>query len=133
MLIQLRSVFIGAAAAALLVLTLATRPAPSAPVLYTYKQFSTIESVVPGGLGRSRVITSDAQGQMLEKDLQNFYSMTGINFKNILNNDRVIVDNINAITADGWELYQVSTGVNGGGEGGGTGIFITRYLFRKAI
>lgn len=130
--IQFRSLLIGASAAALMVLTMATRPAPAPTVVYTYKQFSTIESVVPAGLGRSRVITSDAEGQILEKELKNFYSATGINFRNVLNNDRVIVDNINGLTAEGWELYQVSTGVNGGGENA-TGIFITRYLFRKPI
>ena len=39
--------------------------------------------------------------------------------------------------SEGWELHTISTGVNdsGGGQGGGggTGIFITRYLFRKAL
>lgn len=111
------------------------RPTP-VPAAYTYRQFSTIESVVPGGLGRSRVITSDEADQLVEKDLLNFYSMTGINFKNVANNDRLIVETINQHVAEGWELHTVSTGVNdsgGGTGGGGTGIFITRYLFRKPM
>ena len=109
------------------------RPAPE-HVIYEYKQFSTIESVVPGGLGRSRIVSTDDQGQVVEKELKNFYSMVGINFGNIANNDRAIVDRINDYNSEGWELVQVSTGshaqLSDGNTGGG--LFITRYLFRKA-
>lgn len=109
------------------------RPSPE-QVKYEYKQFSTIESVVPGGMGRSRILTTDAQGQVLEKDLKNFYSMVGINFGNIANNDDAIVERINQYSNDGWELNAVSTGshaqISDGKSSGG--IFITRYLFRRA-
>ncbi|MBS1938287.1 MAG: hypothetical protein JST98_03320 [Bacteroidetes bacterium] len=100
------------------------------PAQFTYRQFSTIESVVPGGLGRSRIIVSDDESQEVGKDLLNFYSLTGINFKNVASNDRLIVDNINKYTADGWELYQVTTGVQSNDK---AGIFLTRYLFRKPV
>jgi hypothetical protein len=96
---------------------------------YNYKQFSTVESVVPGGLGRSRILSTDASGTTIEKDLQNFYSLTGINFGNITNNDKLIVDKINEYTAEGWELCEVTAGVQSSGER--NGIFITRYLFKK--
>ncbi len=136
MTIDVRTLLLGAAIGAALFLGYSFRPQP-VPQVYTYRQFSTIESVVPGGLGRSRIITSDDKEQAVEKDLLNFYSMTGINFKNVANNDRVIVDAINQYIAEGWELHTVTTGVNdsGGGQGGGggTGIFITRYLFRKPL
>ena len=132
--INVRSLVLGAAAACAIVAAFSFK-AVQAPTRYTWRQFSTIESVVPGGLGRSRIIISDAAEQMVEKDLLNFYSMTGINFKNVANNDRMIVETINQHIAEGWELHTVTTGVNdsGGGQGGGggTGIFITRYLFRK--
>jgi hypothetical protein len=102
-------------------------------VTYEYRQFSTVESVVAGGVGRSRMVSTDSKGTMLEKDLLNFYSMMGINFGNVVNNDKIIVDKINEYTADGWELYTVTAGVHSPAEGkGGTGIFLTRYLFRKA-
>ena len=103
-------------------------------VKYEYKQFSTIESIVAGGLGRSRILTTDDKGQITEKDLENFFSMVGINFGNIAKNDRLIVDKINEFSASGWELYQVTTGAHGNVNNGSTasGIFITRYLFRKA-
>lgn len=128
-----RSLLFGAAFAVALFTGYSFRPTPAAPA-YTYRQFSTIESVVPGGLGRSRVIISDQGDQEVGKDLLNFYSMVGINFKNIANNDRLIVETINEYTNDGWELHVVTTGVNSAAEGkGGTGIFITRYLFRKPV
>ena len=75
-------------ATAVVVIAFAFKPSADNPkTVYEYKQFSTIESVVPGGLSRSRILTTDDDGQYLEKDLKNFYSMTGINFGNIANND----------------------------------------------
>ncbi|OYU97778.1 MAG: hypothetical protein CFE21_01185 [Bacteroidetes bacterium B1(2017)] len=101
---------------------------------YEYKQFSTIESIIPGGAGRSRILSTDASGTMVEKDLLNFYSLVGINFGNISNNDKIIVDKINEYATSGWDLYQVTTGSSTNQSNGSTsgGIFITRYLFRKA-
>ncbi|MFN9519624.1 MAG: hypothetical protein ACK574_07810 [Bacteroidota bacterium] len=101
---------------------------------YEYKQFYTVESIVPGGLGRSRILSTDKSGTMVEKDLMNFYSLVGINFSNISNNDKLIVDKVNEYCSDGWELYQVTTGSSTSQSNGNTsnGIFITRYLFRKA-
>ena len=130
MTVNTRSMLLGAALVAALFLGYSFRPTPEATA-YTYRQFSTIESVVPGGLGRSRVIISDQGDQEVGKDLLNFYSMVGINFKNVASNDRLIVETINEFNATGWELHTVTTGVQSGKEGGG--IFITRYLFRKPV
>jgi hypothetical protein len=112
------------------------------PARYIHRQFSTVESVVPGGLGRSRIIISDDAGQEVGKDLLNFYSMVGINFKNIASNDRMIVETIDKYVSEGWELHTVTTGVqsptwktqgSAGNVNGSMsdGIFITHYLFRK--
>ena len=128
--LNFRSMLLGATLPLALVLGYSFRPTPVATP-YTYRQFSTIESVVPGGLGRSRVIISDAGDQEVGKDLLNFYSMVGINFKNVANNDRLIVETVNEWTGEGWELHTATTGVQSGKEGGG--IFITRYLFRKPV
>jgi hypothetical protein len=131
--IELRSLIIGASFAVTLFLGYSFRSTPQVTA-YEYRQFSTIESVVPGGIGRSRIIISDQGDQEVGKDLLNFYSMVGINFKNIANNDRVIVETINGYVNEGWELHTVVTGVNSASQGkGGTGIFITRYLFRKPV
>lgn len=126
-----------AAIAALIVLAaFSFRPAPQTTdgVTYQYLQFSTIESVIPGGLGRSRILTTDNNGQVIEKDLKNFYSMVGLNFKNIANNDQSIVERINSYASEGWELMSVSTGSHAQTSEGNSsgGLFITRYLFRKA-
>ncbi len=112
---------------------LQAQPTGRTPARYEYKQISTIESVVPGGLGRSRILTTDDRGQLLEKELKNFYSMVGINFENISNNDRVIVDRLNELADQGWDLFQVTSGSNqqANATGTGGGIFITRYLFRR--
>lgn len=107
----------------------------SAPAIrYEYKQITAVESVVPGGLGRSRILTTDDNGQTREKELKNFYSLVGINFDNITNNDRVIVERLNDFSNEGWELFSVITGSNQQSSGGNSsgGIFITRYIFRRA-
>ncbi len=96
---------------------------------YEYLQISAVESVVPGGFGRSRLITTAKDGQVMETELKNFYSLVGINFKNIQNNDRVIVERLNELAQEGWELVAVTSGVESSEQK--TGIFITRYLFRR--
>ena len=122
----------------IVIAVLSFRPSPSATpsqaVTYEYFQFSTIESVIPGGVGRSRILTTDHDGQVLEKELKNFYSMVGLNFKNIANNDQAIVSRINEYSNQGWELVNVVTGSHAQSSDGNSsgGLFITRYLFRKA-
>ena len=125
-----------------------------------YKIITTIESIVPGGLGRSRIIEntqeidasqfttqrsdgkdskqgdvkrSDAKIDALnETKILNFYSMTGINFQNIASNDAMITSILNTLSAGGWELFTVVSGVESdAGKDDGNGVFITRYVFRK--
>ena len=95
-----------------------------------FLQVTAVESVVPGGLGRSRLITIGEGGKMDEVKLENFFSMVGINFENIRLNDKMITDKISYLTSQGWELKFVSTGVYAADKS--TGIFITRYTFAKA-
>lgn len=97
---------------------------------YEYYIVTTIESVVPMGLGRSRMISTDENGKTDEVKLENFFSAVGINFGNIRENDAMIADKISKMSAEGWELHHISNGVYGADTS--TGIFITRYLFRKA-
>ncbi|MFN0031740.1 MAG: hypothetical protein ACKVOR_06240 [Flavobacteriales bacterium] len=96
-------------------------------------QVTSVESVVPGGLGRSRFIVTDSKGQLEEVKLENFFSLVGINFENIRNNDQMVATKLGELTAQGWELTDVSSGAYSGGADGGTGIFITRYLFKRSI
>ena len=127
-----------------------------------YKVVTSVESIVPMGLGRSRIIeslqetsadaltTTRTQGDKSEQSnvkrkdakidnfnetkLLNFYSATGINFQNIASNDALIADKINTLVLAGWELTFVVSGVESdSGQGDGTGIFITRYFFKRTL
>ena len=98
---------------------------------YQWRQMTAIESVVPAGLGRSRLITTDENGKMEEIKLQNFFSVSGINFGNVRENDLEITSKVSEFTGDGWELYSVTSGVYSGAGKGDNGIYVTRYLYRK--
>lgn len=125
-----------------------------------YKVITIVESIVPGGLGRSRLIenTSDMdidnfttsrvdgkksdQGSVKRKDakidelneskLLNFYSLAGINFQNIASNDALITSKMNKLAEEGWELmFVTSAAESDAGKDDGTGIYITRMIFKK--
>lgn len=114
--------------AALFTLSFAFAQAQTA-VKYEWKQMTAIESVVPGGLGRSRLITTDTKGEVVEIKLENFFSLVGINFGNIKENDRVLTESIQKMSDEGWELHTTTSGVYSSENT--TGIFVTRYLFRR--
>lgn len=98
---------------------------------FEFMQLTTIESVVPAGLGRSRMITTKPNGETEEIKLENFFSAVGINFGNVRNNDKIIADKITEFANQGWELVNTTTGVYGNDNS--TGIFITRYLFKRKV
>lgn len=127
---------------------------------FEYKIITSVESIVPGGLGRSRLVennetvnTADLttqrtkgkdsdQGKISRKDakieelgetkLLNFYSMVGINFQNIASNDAIVQAKMNELAVQGWELSFVTSGVESdAGKDDGQGIFITRYIFKR--
>jgi len=108
---------------------LLTTTLAQAQTKWEWKQMTAIESVVPAGLGRSRLITTDDKGEVVEIKLENFFSLVGINFQNVKDNDRVITESIAKMYDNGWELFNTTSGVYGADRS--TGIFITRYLFRK--
>jgi len=125
-----------------------------------YAVITTVESIVPAGLGRSRMISNKedlntanftrertdgkttSMGEVKRQDLKvdnfeetkmlNFFSATGINFQNIASNDAMISSKLNEMAAAGWELAFVVTGVeSNAGEGDGEGIFVTRFVFKR--
>jgi len=125
-----------------------------------YKVVTIVESIVPGGIGRSRMVeekspldhsgftTERTDGKkskqrgvkrgdakvdkFVETKLLNFYSMVGINFQNVASNDALISSKINEMAQDGWNLKFVTSGVESdAGKGDGKGIFITRLFFTK--
>jgi hypothetical protein len=127
----------------------------------TYKIITTVESIVPGGMGRSRIVENtqaidhkplttnrsdgddDGKQRKVDRDdikidnmnetkILNFYSLMGINFQNIASNDAVITSKINDLVTQGWELAFVTSAVESdSGDKDGKGIFITRYIFKK--
>ena len=127
---------------------------------YEYNVVTSIESIVPMGIGRSRIVqqkqpmdvskftTSRTSGKdskqgdvdrsetkidnFDETKLLNFYSGVGINFQNIASNDALITSKLNQMSTDGWELFTVVSGVESdAGKDDRNGIFITRYVFRR--
>lgn len=124
-----------------------------------YKVITSVESIVPNGLGRSRIINAleekdykeytsvqteedntrnkSKRGEIRVKNFEetkllNFYNLGGIRFQNIAANDALITNMINTMISEGWELAHVISAVESeGGKGDGQGIFITRYIFKK--
>jgi hypothetical protein len=67
-----------------------------------------------------------------ETKLLNFFSVTGINFQNVASNDAMISAKLNEMSAAGWTLSFISTGVeSNAGTTDGEGIFITRFIFKR--
>ncbi len=126
---------------------------------FEYKIITSVESIVPMGLGRSRIISSTEEQNYLdftsqrsaednkqnkskrsdvkiddfeETKLVNFFSVAGINFKNIASNDAIVTSKINTMVTEGWDLAFVTSGVESdSGKGDGQGIYITRYIFKR--
>lgn len=97
-----------------------------------FMQINTIESVLAGGTGRSRMIITFPDGTQKEADLDNLFSMTGINFKNIKDNEDRILRTLRSYTDDGWKLDHVTSLTLSQNDSGAGGIFMTRYLLSKS-
>lgn len=123
---------------------------------------TVVESIVPMGLGRSRMIenmtdvntedfrTSRVDGKKSsqrtvsrkelkvdkfdEAKLLNFFSAAGINFQNIASNDAMIAARIMELESEGYSLVYVTSAVESvGGKDDDSGIFISRMYFRKTV
>ena len=95
-----------------------------------FMQITTVESVVGGGFGRSKMVITKEDGSQEEKDLENLFSMTGINFKNIRANESLILQTIKTYTDAGWKLKSTTPLTLSPGQSS-NGIFMTRYLLVK--
>ncbi len=125
-----------------------------------YAIVTSIESIIPAGLGRSRMIankedlntanfttkrtdgTKSDMGTVKREDIKidnfeetkllNFFSISGINFQNVASNDAMVSAKLNEMAAAGWELAFVTAGVESdSGTTDGEGIFVTRYIFKR--
>ena len=119
-------------AAALLgsgLLTTANVQAQSVAGSFSYQNVTTIESVVAGGFGRSKVIFTPAFKGLAEAPLENLFSLTGLNMSNVTKNEETINRLMQTMNDEGFVLVQavpLTSSIQGGG------IFMTRYIFRKA-
>ncbi len=114
------------------------------------KILTVVESIVPMGLGRSRIVESvdtvsstflsninTARDEMrIEKfneiKLLNLYSGVGINFQNIASNDAIVTAKLVSLLGEGWKISFVLGGVeSNAGKDDGQGIFVTRYILTK--
>jgi len=115
---------------------------------YEYKVITSVESIIPSGLGRSRIVsandernyqdfTSTRTDGKSEKDkrnkskrseirvknfdetkLLNFFNLGGIRFQNIAANDAVVTSKLNTMNDEGWELAFVTSAVESYGGKG---------------
>jgi hypothetical protein len=127
-----------------------------------YKTITVVESIIPSGIGRSRMISAEevknykdytsTRSDDKKKDkrnksnrssirvknfeetkLLNFFNLGGIRFQNIAANDALVDSKINSMAAEGWELAFVNSGVESyGGKGDSNGIYVTRYVFKRS-
>jgi hypothetical protein len=98
-----------------------------------FMQINTVESVVAGGLGRSKMIITNPDGSQKETDLENLFSVAGINFKNIKENEDKLVKTLKTYTDEGWKLDHVTSLTLSQNDSGAGGIFMTRYLLSKPV
>ena len=95
-----------------------------------FMQITTIESVIGGGFGRSKMIITKEDGSQEERDMENLFSLTGMNLKNIKSNESDILKALKTYTDEGWKIDQVTPMTLSPGDKG-PGIFMTRYLLAK--
>lgn len=126
---------------------------------YEIKIITSVESIIPDGFGRSRLISTNDKRDyekftstqteevntrnkskrkeirvtnFEETKLLNFYNIAGIRFQNIAANDAVISSKLTAMISEGWDLAFVTSSVESdSGKKDGNGIFITRYIFKR--
>ena len=142
-----------------LLLLLSLLGLPLCAQVMEYQTVTVIESIIPNGIGRSRMISTEAErdykeftSERSEEDnsrnkssrgdirvknfeetkLLNFFNLGGIRFQNIAANDAVVTSKINAMAEEGWELAFVNSGVESyGGKDDENGIYVTRYIFKR--
>ena len=128
---------------------------------FEIKVMTSVESIIPDGLGRSRLISANdtrdykqftssqtrddnTRNKSKRKDIRvknfeetkllNFYNVGGIRLQNIAANDAIISSKITTMISEGWDLLFVTSGVESdAGEKDGNGIFITRYIFKRKL
>ena len=73
------SLILGFALIVAIPMFMALSPKAEKPAASEWRVVTVVESVVPGKLGRSKVLTMDSNGASSETEIQNIFSLTGIN------------------------------------------------------
>ncbi len=128
---------------------------------YEFTNITIIESIVPSGLGRSRIIEAkDKRDHLMftklmsaddksrnksdrseirveqyeETKILNFYNVGGIRFQNIAANDAVVQSKVNEKLAQGWKIVSINSGVEAySGVDDGDGLYLTRIYFQREL
>tara|TARA_R110000787_G_scaffold192633_1_gene304166 strand:- start:12 stop:482 length:471 start_codon:yes stop_codon:yes gene_type:complete len=126
---------------------------------FEIKVITSVESIIPSGLGRSRLISSNEErdykqftssrteenntrNKSKRKDIRlknfeetkllNFYNLGGIRFQNIAANDALISSKLTKMLSKGWDLMFITSAVESdAGKNDDNGIFITRYILKR--
>ncbi len=126
---------------------------------FEIKVITSVESIIPSGLGRSRLISSNderdykqftssrteennTRNKSKRKDIRlknfeetkllNFYNLGGIRFQNIAANDALISSKLTEMLSEGWDLMFITSAVESdAGKDDDNGIFITRYILKR--
>ena len=88
-----------------------------------YIHINILESVMTGGTGRSRCLITFPDGKSEEFELENYYSMVGVNFGNIKENDKKMTLRMNLLAKEGYQVVSQSSG--------GQGIYSTKIIMMK--
>ncbi|WP_111623469.1 hypothetical protein [Arenibacter echinorum] len=127
--------------------------------VFEIKVITSVESIIPSGLGRSRLISSNderdykqftssrteennTRNKSKRKDIRlknfeetkllNFYNLGGIRFQNIAANDALISSKLTEMLSEGWDLMFITSAVESdAGKNDDNGIFITRYILKR--
>ncbi len=94
-----------------------------AEVRLEYAQINVLESVVTGGAGRSRMLITIPGKPTEELELSNYYSLVGINFKNISKNEDAVIAALNKMSEDGWKVTSTASG--------GNDVYFTKYVMTR--
>ena len=133
---------------------------PEQSKVYEFETVTVVESLIKGGLGRSRMISNtenvsyreattirkeDGEKEKSKKSrseirtkafeetkLLNFYNVAGIRFNNIATNDAMMRAKLNEMSSQGWELVSIAAGVESADKERDA-IFITRFFFKKEV
>ncbi|MBD3660829.1 MAG: hypothetical protein HUJ11_01310 [Arenibacter algicola] len=126
---------------------------------FEIKVITSVESIIPSGLGRSRLISSNEErdykqftssrteenntrNKSKRKDIRlknfeetkllNFYNLGGIRFQNIAANESLSSSKLTEMLSKGWDLMFITSAVESdAGKNDDNGIFITRYILKR--